>query len=311
MEKFSLKHFAFYAALLLSGPCLATSVTTTGAGIASSGGSYDPSTVAWVNAVATAGCSVTTTQEGRIDTLIRALKTASIWTTIDRLWILNGECTAESQIDLVNLATWTASSAGTITGPSTSTGMHGDGTASFLNTNFDPATAVSPNFTTHSGTLGVYVLTSRTSFATFDDIGAFNSGGQFTTYIQPYAAAGVGVGFNWNINDANNNGDASSPGNAQGNWLATRTSSTVTASYGPHGLFLANGSSSADFGTVVDGPIYIFAAGATYAGPNVGTGFSTDALSAAVIAGGWNSTQATAFESALNAYMTAWGINVY
>jgi hypothetical protein len=55
-------------------------------------------TTAWVNAVVGAGGSVSAAQQTRVDTFIKALKAASIWTKMDRIW-LNGEDHFQTDVD--------------------------------------------------------------------------------------------------------------------------------------------------------------------------------------------------------------------
>ena len=72
-----------------------------------SGPAFDAATTAWVNAVVTAGGTVSTSQKGYVDTLIKALKTASVWTSLSRLWLLASENTYQAGIDIVGLNTYT------------------------------------------------------------------------------------------------------------------------------------------------------------------------------------------------------------
>ncbi len=67
--------------------------------------SYDASTTAWINAVVAAGGAVSTTQKGRIDALIVALKGHGLFSTNSRLWLYGGESDhKQATIDIMGLA---------------------------------------------------------------------------------------------------------------------------------------------------------------------------------------------------------------
>jgi hypothetical protein len=65
--------------------------------------SVDPATTAWVAQVVTNGGSVGATRKGVVDTFIKCLKTNSLFTTLDRYWLLAGENTQSGLTDMVGL----------------------------------------------------------------------------------------------------------------------------------------------------------------------------------------------------------------
>src|SRR5690349_15337642 len=86
------------------------------------GGGFDAATTAWVAAVVAAGGAVSTTQQSRVDTLIKALKSHGLFTQLDRLWLWAGESDHhQATIDIINLGV------GTENGNLTSTGLSASG----------------------------------------------------------------------------------------------------------------------------------------------------------------------------------------
>lgn len=93
-----------------------------------------------------------------INTRILALKSKGLWDTFDALYVLAAE---SSQAALQN---WRQNLYnGTIAGSVTFTanvGMQGDGTTGYIDTGFNPATAVGPKFTQNSATIGFWSQTA-------------------------------------------------------------------------------------------------------------------------------------------------------
>lgn len=83
------------------------------------------------------------------DRCIRDLKSAGIWTKLDALYLMNVETAQAARLNLKAPGTYdlTATSSPTFTAK---VGYAGDGAAAFLNTNFNPTTATSPNYVQNS-----------------------------------------------------------------------------------------------------------------------------------------------------------------
>jgi hypothetical protein len=252
---------------------------------------YDPATAAWVNAVVTAGGTVSTPQKGYVNTLISCFKTNSLWNTVqDRNWLLASENIYQANIDIVNLGTWTAH--GTVTF-SANHGYTGDGSTGYLDTGFNPSSGT-PNFSTNSASLGVYTISSVSTAASFASMGV-----EFTENADLKSPSG---GYQSNIN-ANNGAFDGGASTSQGSWLGSRTASAAQALY-------QNGSSVTTdthvAGGVPGADVFIFATDGGSA-----FDYSTEQIAEAMIGGAFSSAQVTAYEGCLNVYMTSLGINVH
>lgn len=155
------------------------------------------------------------------------------------------------------------------------------------------------DFAQNSASIGVYVLTSRTTAAAYAEMGASN--GSNGTDMYPLYTGSV------LFNEMNaNSTSVAAPANAQGMYVGSRTAASGAGAVTTY----RDGTSFATFTTAsvsMPGvPIWIGANDS--AG---GVDFSADQITAAFIGGGLNSTQAAAISSRINAYMAALGINVY
>ncbi len=103
-----------------------------------------------------------------IDTLITSLKTAGVWTKLDALYILAAHASQAARLNWVqDLYNCTAINSPTFT---TDRGYTGDGSSSYLDTNFNPTTASTPKLTQNDAHLGLWSRTSAGSFV--NDMGA-------------------------------------------------------------------------------------------------------------------------------------------
>ena len=122
-------------------------------------GLYDPDATAWVLAVRTAGASVSVARARQVSTLVNALKAANIWNSLDRLWLHAAENATQALIDLKARATATAVNSPTFT---TDRGYKCNGTSSYLDLLFNPATALSPQYVRDDASFGGWVVTAST-----------------------------------------------------------------------------------------------------------------------------------------------------
>jgi len=119
----------------------------------------DVATQAWLNTVALRGGVVTNRQTVQTDLLIKGLKYDGLWPILDRVWL--GACEsneAVGTVDIVNNGILT--NVVGLAGPCTWTllkGFRGDGQYSYLNSNFNPATALTPNFKANNGCIGAWI----------------------------------------------------------------------------------------------------------------------------------------------------------
>ena len=98
------------------------------------------------------------TRKGHINTLIKTLKTAGIWSKLDAFYVM---AAADSQAARQN---WVADQYNltAVSSPvfTTDRGYQGDAASSYLETNFNPTTAVSPKFVQNSGHFSFWSLTA-------------------------------------------------------------------------------------------------------------------------------------------------------
>lgn len=265
-----------------------------------SGGGFDSATTAWIAAVVAAGGSVSTTQKGYVDTLIKALKANGVFSIIDRIWLLGSENTQQANIDIVNLGTWTYHGTPALSSQFTANvGITGDNSTVFLDLNFNPATA-GGNFALNSGTIGAYNLSNRTGNQPWVCVGGAD-GAAISVFFRPNNASG---NFEFEIN--NNNFPSFVSGQAQGFWNVSRSSSANINVYKNGSAVSGSPFTDASFSVPSTG-LYAFALDNNGATVN----FSADQMSALIIGGGLTPTQNTNFQAAINAYMTSLGINVY
>lgn len=134
-----------------------------------SGSAYDHASQALFAAMTT---PPTTARKILIDAAIVALKAAGVWSLLDCLWMM---AAADSQAALLN---WVKPSAFTLTPVNSPAftadrGYQGNGTSSYLNTGFQPSTAVSPQYALNSAHASVWSLTN--SAADVTDLGVNGS----------------------------------------------------------------------------------------------------------------------------------------
>ena len=259
---------------------------------------------------AAAGCSQATafiaredgsqTNNSAITTMICGMVTDGTWSLLDGLYIFATNDATNAKLNLVSSSfSITPQSSPTFTAGQ---GYAGNGTSSYLDTGFNASTAPSPNFTLNSATVGAYDLTNRSTDNSCVIVSNFSSDASTSyAYIQPkHTTALYGAEVN-----AYTFAISGASANAQGSWLATRTSSSTITLY-RNGSSLQ--SSSSDPSTnIQNGNIIMLAfndAGSL-------SDFCADQLSAGFMGGGMNATQAGNVQSRINAYMSSLGINVY
>lgn len=101
-------------------------------------------------------------QQGYVQGLITSLKAANVWSSLDRLWLFAAENATQALIDLKARATATAVNSPTFTA---NRGYAGNGTTSYLNSNYNPTT------------LGSKYLRDNASMATWVETAPAANGG--------------------------------------------------------------------------------------------------------------------------------------
>jgi hypothetical protein len=263
-------------------------------------GCSDSNATAWKNAVITAGGTVSSAQLGYVCTLITALKTHGSWSTLDRLWLWNGENTFQDVIDLVNLAVATPVNSPTFVAAQ---GVSGDGSTSYINTNWYPA--IGGNWANNGAQVTTYIRTNRTSSSpTMAQFGTHDapSTGEATAFF-----AYQGGDWTYDINDAFfANQSTNTLGQAQGLWTMVRSgSASLSLLRNSNSTPVATGTTSSA-GSTSTMTAFV---GAVNEGSPVF--FCTDQIAITAIGGVLTDTQIATFQTDLNAYMTSLGTNVY
>ena len=259
-----------------------------------SAGSFDAATTAWVNAVVSAGGAVSATQKTRVDTLIVALKGHSLFSTNSRLWLHAGESDSkQATIDIMGLATATPQNTPTLAAG----GYSGNGTTSYVDLGTKPS-----DYTQNAGFYGVYTLTDSTvNIGDIIPIGAFDGSNLFAD-LTPLSSAATAL---YRINRFGGDNTTGTNLNRKGSYLAVSTGLNAGGLY-------KNGSSIAGVTNNtqnISGLPGFFICGRNNNG-SLGSATS-DQIAASFIGGSLDATQASNFSTDVNAYMTAWGINVY
>jgi hypothetical protein len=130
---------------------LASNVTSTGtlAAALTVGGAFDADAQVFFDRVTTAGGTLTTTEKTAVNTLVIALKADGIWTKMKAIYPMVGASAASCAQNLVSAScTGTFSSGWTFA----STGVKGNGTSAFMNTNY----VESSNISINDGHLSIY-----------------------------------------------------------------------------------------------------------------------------------------------------------
>jgi hypothetical protein len=185
---------------------------------------YQPETIAWVNQLSSPKPSPFYIFE--MDQLITSLKSASIWSQLDRLWIFATEQRTHAKISLVNPTGINTAWPSSITenGQLTWTknkGYTGDGASAYLNTNYIPK-----NSKIVSGTNISWLLWSLTSVteASAVEYGNNISGVEFTEGRVFNGSAGA---FTVNANP----GSSYTTSTGKGFWVASRVNGSQVTIY--------------------------------------------------------------------------------
>jgi hypothetical protein len=138
------------------------------------------------------------TRKGAIDTCIGAIKTAGVWTKLDCLWLWAGHDSQAGLLDWKRLSDATAVNSPTFT---TDRGFTGDGSTSYINTNFTLSTD-GVNYTQNSACMGAYINGGTDALSTTaNSIGVSASGGTLNARIEPWRSVTPGSGARARIND--------------------------------------------------------------------------------------------------------------
>jgi hypothetical protein len=252
-------------------------------------GGIDAAAREWAIAVTAAGGTVSSAQMRRVSMLIRSLKSAGVWSSLDRLWLFASENTTQALIDLKARATATAVNSPTFTA---SRGYLGNGSNAYIDSGFNASTA-GGNYVRDDASFGVWVETGHTNTGQAQGyIG--NDETNFSHILQDDTAAVGSV----NANSA----DASFTFSTRlGLWHAQRTASNAQALFQNGASVAASSNASV---ALVNRNVFILASN------NGGVAYRPVAarIASAHIGKSLTAGQNAAIYSAERAYMTAVGV---
>jgi hypothetical protein len=252
-----------------------------------SSGGLDSATAAWIAAVVAAGGTVSGTQQTRVNNLVVALKSASLFTRCKRLWLFGQENDAhQAAIDIANLATLTVHGCMTLSAG----GYAGDGSTGYLDL------GIAPNaFAQDSISLGAYDRTTASPSPNGVIFGVNNAVDFAPWFGNSFAIVDLNDGaFATNVTTTD----------SKGRWTMSRTSGGGTSLY-LNGTSLGATTSSSN--TPDTNNIYSFV-GNNAGSPSGGSDWNADQLAAIWMFDGLDATDAATVDGIMSAYFTAWGL---
>ena len=258
----------------------------------------DPSTLAWVSAVNNVGGTVSATRQAQVDTLIKNLKSAGIWTGLDRMWIYAAENAQQAQVDLVNLRSHTLNGAPAFSANRGYTGVDGSNTV-FIDTGYNPTTSA-VNFTQNAAHISLWTVTNLA--AVTGGFGIGQGDGALTVFQSSIVDTFNDGNLYLRINDAPPSGSQGVPGTRTGHWLINRSAAAATQGY-------QNGASFSNPNATSGAPLnFNFFVLDTNQGGSAGNFGTPNQLAMVSIGGNLSATQVANFFAALRYYMTQVGV---
>ena len=253
----------------------------------------DAATTAWVSAVTGLLGTVSGTQQTRVDTLIKALKSGpttgtNYFTILDRLWLFAGESSdPQSRTDIITATTPMTNHGAVLS----ANGYTGDAVSKYLDTGFKPSTA-GGHFVRDDASVIVWAKTAADTNHAL--VGAIDTTG--------------GVYILVNINNGFDLNDGSFPGGSltvPGRYIVSRTSSAGFQIYKDGATFGAfeNATSSG----VGNNNVFVLA---NSNNTGAAAGFCSDTVSVVGLGKGLTAAQATELTTILNGYIGAWGVTI-
>jgi hypothetical protein len=251
---------------------------------------------AWETAVVAAGGSVSTARKALMYTTVSALKTKGIWPIVDGLLILAAE---NAQSALIDIKTSTAASLSSTPPTFTSDrGYAGNGSTSYINTNYNPFTQ-GVNLVVASAHLSVWVNTDR---GPADLIALGSYVWPNTLDIWPYQSSLGATGVGYHVNSAIEI-SALANNSSRGFFLAQSDGASFQQVF-YNGVSLGSTANTYGYFGIPDLPLFVCGQnnGGGVAGP------STDQISMVSYGGKMTSTQAADYYTIMRAHMTAIGV---
>lgn len=247
----------------------------------------NPEAMTWALRVIGKGGTVSNAQLGYVDALITTMKSSGAWGTLDRLWLFACENATQALTDLIGGYAATAVNSPVFTA---GRGYQGNGTSSYIDSNYNATTWPNAKFTQNNAGNGIWIETAPT-----------NSGFDMCNNFSSYSMIGVhanGANYRWAINSQTNT-EPTGPfaGADTGLFHAERTGVNADAFYRNMNLLFSGTTSSTpplnqDHGIL----------------SNLGALWSNSRAASAHIGSSMTPAQKTGFQSAMRTYMTAQGV---
>lgn len=253
-----------------------------------------PEVRAWSASVAAAGGGVSSARRKLVNGLIQTLKSAGVWNALDRLWLFAAENSTAALIDLVARSTATAVNSPTFTADR---GYTGNGTSSYLDSNFNPGTAPGPKqYAANDASFGTWVVTPPTT------VNGFEVANEFGAYSF-FATRWSSVNRRWEVNSASN---PSTPlahgGEHTGFFHGERVSSTAGALYRNGSPLMTTDATS--IGVIPNRKVFILG----YVHTSTPSNFSNAQIGAVHVGRSLGAEGQARLYAALRTYMTAVGV---
>ncbi len=221
-----------------------------------------------------------------INTLIAALKSASVWSKLDGFYVNCAPFGSQITENWVSTKYDQSNLFGTFTANS---GVAGNGTTAYLPTTFNPTTAVSPNYQRNSAHLWAFSLSTAASPAGYE-VGSPTA----TNWALSTGRSDVAGVPRGGLHDAWANHSAQA--DSKGMYILSRTASNLVTLY-------KNGASvSTSTLSTTQGPT-----NTTMAGLRSNTAYSDKTVAGWGFGGALTSSDASAMSAAITAYLTARG----
>lgn len=231
------------------------------------------------------------TRKALINTVIAALKTAGIWTSLDVFYALAAHDSQAALLNWKNPATFTAAEVNSPTF-TTDRGYAGNGSTSYLNTGFNPSTA-GGNYTQNAASLGGFIQAANGAAAN-SNVWGYWDGTDGSSLSVP--SVGNVVSARINQGPATTLSPYTSP---VGFWAANRSASGATQFY-LDGTALTPASNANQGSTGLNNDTIKI-------GAISGSFFSAARVGLIFIGGNMGTTAHAALSSAVSSYMTAVG----
>jgi hypothetical protein len=262
------------------------------------GESYDADAQAYFDAVALAGGTLDDTYKTNINDYVVALKAANLWTKFDRLWLFANADSIAALMCLKSLEVATPINAPTFTAGQ---GYAGNGSTSYLNTGFIPATH-GVNYLQDAAAIGLYCRDNPGGIGNWRDMGCDATAGgpslQLLARFNDNTADGA-------INNAPGGFVAAAAASSIGLWLLTRTGAGAVR-LDKDGASFATGTAASNGRPNNEMLLCAYNASGSAGTPNPGA-FTPRQYSLAFIGGAFSGAESAAFDTCVDTLKTAIG----